>query len=248
MSREVAPYVSELVLNRQKFDLERPSNAQRDELAASTTAAFEKLIAAQRDETREFSAQRQVPQVVKYKLPGTDEELSVTVVAKPVDPLLHAKRGLRRADPLSHHKSANTEVPAPEMVSVETRPVVNRVVETLSKEEKAQWRIPGVVSNWKNNQGRLVALEERAKAFPERVEPISHKHMDLAAALADAEQEVSAEYQESAQQELRRKLLAQKRTQGRSFDDDHETVVAPRRKARRRDTAAPLIEFEPERK
>lgn len=113
--------------------------------------------------------------------------MTLSIKSKPVDPLMHAKRGLTR----TNEKTALNLLDVLPPVSTETKAVVHRVRPEVSNEEKLEWRnMPRkVVSNWKNKSGALIDLETRAKAHPKRQVSVASGHLDFAKALDLAEQE-----------------------------------------------------------
>jgi len=247
-----------LAAARSSLNLQKPSSEERERHTAATSTALEALIKQQQNEVNDYSAKPEL-KLVSYKIPGTDEEIQMQVTTEAVDPLQHIKKGLQRKLPGKTGKLSkflkeegvplvNNKPDA--VVSASTKPVIHRKQEKLSREEKEAWRIPGVVSNWRNNKGYHIDLETRSKANPKLDANtnsageilVSSKHLSLADALNAAEKDINLKPVDNEQQKLRTKLLQQKKSK-------YEKNVTPRISKPKRKSDLSLrttVEFEPE--
>ncbi|KAG9392877.1 SKIP/SNW domain [Carpediemonas membranifera] len=102
-----------------------------------------------------------------------------------------------KKDPLQPSKARRHK----EMV-IDEDPIVvlHREPKKLSKEEAAEWKLPSLVSAWKNQRGYIMPLAQRVAtdALQREDAAWSEKHVDNADAIRAAESNVAAEMKQRA--------------------------------------------------
>lgn len=109
------------------------------------------------------------------------------------DPMLPPKHKLR--------KNRNTEPSPPPPILKNTKPA------KVSKEEQDKWKIPSVISNWKNNQGFTISLDKRMLAATSNETPEVNldRLADLSSALESADKQAREDIK--ARNEMRRQAV-----------------------------------------
>lgn len=90
--------------------------------------------------------------IIKYKSKDSDEDRIVQIRTLQEDPMLPPKFKLR--------KNRHREPSPPPPILKDTASATQK----LTKEDRERWTIPAAVSNWKNNQGFALSLEDRIRA------------------------------------------------------------------------------------
>lgn len=126
---------------------------------------------------------------------GRPQQRIIKMVEAPTDPML---------PPRFAHKKAPVNPPSPPV------PVMHSPERKLSREEAAQWHIPPVVSNWKNNRGYTISLEKRLAADGRGSvdHSINDRFAEMADALYKAERSARADVEKRAQMQQKVALRA----------------------------------------
>lgn len=154
-----------------------PSQEDADAATARTRLALQQVIEGKTATTNSSLADKVSstvkPSFVRYTPANAntqgDQNRIIKMVQAPVDPML---------PPRFSHKKAPVNPPSPPV------PVMHSPERKLSKEEAANWHIPPVVSNWKNNRGYTISLEKRLAA--DGRDSIDHSINDRFAQMAEA--------------------------------------------------------------
>eukprot|EP00177_Eucheuma_denticulatum_P006302 GFKZ01011494.1.p1 GENE.GFKZ01011494.1~~GFKZ01011494.1.p1 ORF type:complete len:587 (+),score=84.17 GFKZ01011494.1:197-1957(+) len=154
-----------------------PSQEDADAATARTRLALQQVIDGKTATTKSSLADKVTstakPSFVRYTPANAntqgEQNRIIKMVQAPVDPML---------PPRFSHKKAPVNPPSPPV------PVMHSPERKLSKEEAANWHIPPVVSNWKNNRGYTISLEKRLAA--DGRDSIDHSINDRFAQMAEA--------------------------------------------------------------
>lgn len=206
-ARTVHTSASALV-EKPREEVLNPLPDTEEEVAATerTRAALQKIVsgkiaAASRGDPSKGGHHRK-PSFVRYTPANTNTETSsgqrqriIKLVEAPVDPMLPPRFARRKAP---------VNPPSPPV------PVMHSPERKMSKAEAENWKIPPVVSNWKNNRGYTISLEKRLAA--EGRDLVNHSINDRFAAMADAlyaaERSSRAEVEKRAQLQMKVSLRA----------------------------------------
>lgn len=123
---------------------------------------------------------------IKYSTGDADEERTIQIRTLQEDPMLPPKFKLRK----NRHREPSPPPPILKDTSSATQ--------KLTKEDREKWKIPAAVSNWKNNQGFALSLEDRISAATAGEEasdnPLNvEKFSALSNALENADKEARVE-------------------------------------------------------
>lgn len=187
-----------------------PTKQQIDETARRTRAAIEQVVSGKLA-AKGGGRAHDKPSFVRYTPANTNTQPSaaarqriIRLVEAPSDPM---------QPPKFSHRKAPVNPPSPPV------PVMHSPDRKLTKAEAAEWKIPPVVSNWKNNRGYTIALDKRLAADGRAHvdHSINDRFADMAEALYNAERvareqverrarlqrQVSAKAKEAKERELR---------------------------------------------
>ncbi|KAI0564119.1 SKIP/SNW domain containing protein [Gracilaria domingensis] len=187
-----------------------PSTHQIEQTARRTRAAIEQVLSGKLAATSGSHAQEK-PSFVRYTPANTNTTAAtgsrqriIRMVEAPSDPM---------EPPKFSHRKAPVNPPSPPV------PVMHSPDRKPTKAEAAEWKIPPVVSNWKNNRGYTIALDKRLAADGRAHvdHSINDRFADMAEALYNAERvareqverrarlqrQVSAKAKEAKERELR---------------------------------------------
>ena len=137
-----------------------PSQHEADTTAERTRLALEKVvngkIVAAKTHNPDVLARKEKPSFVRYTPANTNtahnsgaRQRIIKLVEAPVDPMLPPKFSMTKAP---------VNPPSPPV------PVMHSPERKLTKKDAADWKIPPVVSNWKNNRGYTISLDKRLAA------------------------------------------------------------------------------------
>lgn len=137
-----------------------PSVEEADVATQRTRAALEGIvsgkIAAAKPKNFKGAQEKAKPSFVRYTPANTNSahnsgsrQRIIKMMVAPVDPM---------EPPRFSQKKAPANPPSPPV------PVLHSPNRKLSKREAADWKIPPVVSNWKNNRGFTISLDKRLAA------------------------------------------------------------------------------------
>lgn len=134
-----------------------PTQEQADNVTSRTRQALQRVVDGKISQSKTVAGANvspiEKPTFIRYTPANSDaagkEKRIIKMVDAPVDPMLPPKFA---------HKKAPVNPPSPPV------PVMHSPERKLSKEEVENWRIPPVVSNWKNNRGYTISLEKRLAA------------------------------------------------------------------------------------
>lgn len=193
-----------------------PTQQEADETTDRTRAALEKVISgkisAAKAKTSKSAAPAK-PSFIRYTPANTNNEHNsgsrqriIKMVEAPVDPM---------EPPRFAHRKAPVNPPSPPV------PVMHSPDRKLSKKEAANWNIPPVVSNWKNNRGYTISLDKRLAADGRGLQDhsINDRFGALAEALYQAERTARENVEKSAQihRQVSRKMKEAKEKQLRDL-------------------------------
>ena len=186
-----------------KKDLVKPSKEEEAATAERTKAALDKLLGGKIGSyKKKKEAQQQPGNGVYVKYQGNSQNANkakqrvIRMVEEQIDPLEPAK--------FKHKKVANGPTSPP-------APILHAPAKKLTKEDEMAWKIPPVVSAWKNRQGFTISLDKRLAADGRGT--IEHSVNDRFAGFSEALfiAEKKAREEVKARQEIQRKLLEQSR-------------------------------------
>jgi SNW domain-containing protein 1 len=181
----------------------RNSTAADNARLAAPSAAEEAAAAAKTEEALQGVLRRKLEQSRAVQV--VDNSASASSVAKPTFVAYQpqgAGEGEGRvirlvtaaADPLELPKFKHKKQPRAAAVEAPA-PILQSVPDKLSKEDKAAWQIPPVISAWKNQQGFTIPLDKRMAADGRGLAPttVSDRFASLSEALYIAENQARAE-------------------------------------------------------
>lgn len=113
---------------------------------SETKKAIDKILGIEGEDSKKKSA------VSYVKYAAGDEERTLEIRQVQVDPMLPPKFKLRK----NRHREPSPPPPILKDTSLATQ--------KLTKEDREKWNIPAAVSNWKNNQGFALSLDDRIRA------------------------------------------------------------------------------------
>lgn len=169
-----------------------PNDSDVAETTRRTKAALESAVTSKLV-VPSSSRQKQKPTFVRYtpantELPnpaGTSRQRIIKMMEAPRDPM---------EPPRFTQRKAPVNPPSPPV------PVMHSPERKLSKEEAAEWKIPPVVSDWKNNRGYTISLDKRlaadGRAHVDR--SINDRFAKMAEALYQAENTARADVERRA--------------------------------------------------
>lgn len=207
-----------------------PSKEDVEATARRTRAALEAVIAGKL--ATKSTETDDKPSFIRYTPANTNAEDNkqriVKLVEAPVDPM----------EPPRHaHRKAPVNPPSPPV------PVLHSPERKPTKQEAAEWKIPPVVSKWKNNRGYTISLDKRLAADGRGM--IDHSINDRFAHFAEAmytaerdarseveqraklQRQVNARAKEARQRELRELAERARRERKGYLGLDVESSVAP---------------------
>ena len=114
---------------------------------SATKQVIDKLLGYNRDDSKK---DQEVS--IKYSTGDDQEERTIQIRTLQEDPMLPPKFKLRK----NRHREPSPPPPILKDTSSATQ--------KLTKEDREKWKIPAAVSNWKNNQGFALSLEDRISA------------------------------------------------------------------------------------
>ena len=169
--------------SRSSLRLAFPSEEEAKELEEKTRQSFQlalekKLKIAPKEDPN--------PKYIKYT-PANNPNTTriVKMVSAQADPM---------EPPRFSQKKAPMNPPSPPV------PVLHSPERKLTKEESEAWKIPPVVSNWKNARGYTVPLDKRLAAQGEKeAPPVSDRLAEFADALYKAERQARVDVEKRAQ-------------------------------------------------
>lgn len=174
-----------------------PSQEEADATAERTRLALEKVvngkIVAAKTHNPDTLARKPKPSFVRYTPANTNTSHNsgaaqriIKMVEAPVDPMLPPKFSMKKAP---------VNPPSPPV------PIMHSPDRKLSKQDAADWKIPPVVSNWKNNRGYTISLDKRLAAEGRDLQDhsINDRFASFAAAIYDAERDARADVEKRAQ-------------------------------------------------
>eukprot|EP00178_Gracilaria_changii_P021131 TRINITY_DN62971_c0_g1_i1.p1 TRINITY_DN62971_c0_g1~~TRINITY_DN62971_c0_g1_i1.p1 ORF type:complete len:596 (-),score=104.37 TRINITY_DN62971_c0_g1_i1:992-2632(-) len=187
-----------------------PTAHEIEQTARRTRAAIE-LVVSGKLAAKSGNRERETPSFVRYTPANTNTSATtgsrqriIRMVEAPSDPM---------EPPKFPHRKAPVNPPSPPV------PVMHSPDRKPSKAEAAEWKIPPVVSNWKNNRGYTIALDKRLAADGRAHvdHSINDRFAEMAEALYNAERvareqverrarlqrQVSAKAKEAKERELR---------------------------------------------
>lgn len=163
-----------------------PSAADVAETTRQTKAALEGVLSARVHASG--GARKEKPKFVRYtpaNASGATSQRIIKMVQAPRDPMEPPRFAQRKA-PVNPPSP-----PAPVMHSPERK---------ATREEEAEWKIPPVVSDWKNNRGYTISLDKRlaadGRALVDR--SINDRFATMAEALYQAEKTARADVEKRA--------------------------------------------------
>lgn len=192
-----------------------PTQGETDEATERTRSALEKVIngkiVASKTHNPDTLARKEKPSFVRYTPANTNHahnsgatQRIIKMVEAPVDPMLPPRFSMKKAP---------VNPPSPPV------PVMHSPERKLSKAEAAEWKIPPVVSNWKNNRGYTISLDKRLAAegrdlqdhsindrfasFAEAMYTAEHTARDDIEKRAQIQRQVSLRAKTAKEQELR---------------------------------------------
>lgn len=206
-----------------------PTKEEAEETARKTRVIIEKVLATTSQKIEDK------PSFIRYTPANTNTDSStknrqriIKLVDTPADPM---------EPPRHSHRKAPVNPPSPPV------PVLHSPDRKLSKKEAAEWKIPPVVSNWKNNRGYTISLDKRLAADGRGL--VDHSINDRFATFAEAmytaerdartEVETRAKLQRQAHAKVRdarqrelRQLAERARQERKGFlGIDVESTIAP---------------------
>lgn len=174
-----------------------PTQGETDEATERTRSALEKVIngkiVASKTHNPDTLARKEKSSFVRYTPANTNHAHSsgaqqriIKMVEAPVDPMLPPRFSMKKAP---------VNPPSPPV------PVMHSPERKLSKAEAAEWKIPPVVSNWKNNRGYTISLDKRLAAEGRDLQDhsINDRFASFAEALYTAERTARDEVEKRAQ-------------------------------------------------
>lgn len=179
-----------------KYTLETCPNESIKECLESTKGAINRILQQKLGATSK-SDDTTVVNYTSDNVIGDDNERGRTTQIQiknyQQDPMLPPKHKLRKNRP--------TEPSPPPPILKNSKP------EKLTKEEQDKWKIPSVISNWKNNQGFTISLENRmlAATSNETPEVNVEKLADLSSALESADRQARDDIK--ARNDLRQQMI-----------------------------------------
>ncbi|CAN8067374.1 unnamed protein product [Agarophyton chilense] len=152
-----------------------PTKQEIEQTARRTRAALE-LVVSGKLAAKSGNQTQETPSFVRYTPANTNTSAAVgsrqriiRMVEAPSDPM---------EPPKFSHRKAPVNPPSPPV------PVMHSPDRKPSKAEAAEWKIPPVVSNWKNNRGYTIALDKRLAADGRA--HVNHSINDRFAEMAEA--------------------------------------------------------------
>lgn len=214
-----------------------PTKEEAEETARKTQAVIQKIISGKLAKGKRERDEK--PEFIRYT-PANSNTFQTTGSRQRIIKMVEAQ-----SDPMEPpkfpYRKAPVNPPSPPV------PVLHSPERKLSKKEAEQWKIPPVVSNWKNNRGYTISLDKRLAANGRGTTnpSINDRFADMAEALYTAERnaredverrarlqrQVSARAKEAKERELR--LLAERARRERSGylalsdQTDVEPSIAP---------------------
>ncbi len=217
--------------SRSSLRLGFPSEEEAKELEEKTRLA---LQAALNKKLKITEKEDPSPKYIKYT-PANNPNTSrvVKMMSAQADPM---------EPPRFSQKKAPMNPPSPPV------PVLHSPERKLTKEESEAWKVPPVVSNWKNARGYTVPLDKRLAAQGEKeAPPLSGRLAEFADALYNAERQARVDVEKRAQlqravslrqKEERANQLRNLASQAREFRED------PVAGARRIEESPPRLPFD----
>lgn len=238
-----------------------PSQSDIAESTRCTRAALDSVLAAKVNAPSSVSASekraKEKATFVRYTPANAHGAASATASRQRIIKLVEAQRDPMEPPRFSQRK-APVNPPSPPV------PVMHSPERKLSKSEAADWKIPPVVSDWKNNRGYTISLDKRlaadGRAHIDR--SINDRFANMAEALyqaektardeverrADLQRQVSLRAKAAREKELRD--LAEKARQerkgylGLSEKTDIDSIAGGRSEAPLSGVAAPSLDEE----
>ena len=179
-----------------------PSQEELDETTRRTRAALEKAASRKIVAKTVGGPKKEKPTFLRYTPANTNtahnsgsRQRIIKMVSVQQDPMEPPRFSQRKA-PVNPPSP-----PAPVLHSPERKP---------TKEETATWKIPPVVSKWKNNRGYTIALDKRLAADGRGTEDhtINDRFADFAEALHKAEQDAREEVDTRARMQRQASIKA----------------------------------------
>lgn len=164
-----------------------PSEADVAETTRQTKAALEGVVSTKLNNSTS-TQRREKPKFIRYtpaNANATSQQRVIKMVEAPRDPM---------EPPRFAHRKAPVNPPSPPV------PVMHSPERKLSKEEAAEWKIPPVVSDWKNNRGYTISLDKRLAADGRSMvdRSVNDRFAHMAEALYQAEKTARAEVEKRA--------------------------------------------------
>lgn len=164
-----------------------PTEAEIAETTRQTKAALEGVLSTKLNASTS-NKRRENPKFIRYtpaNASAASQQRIIKMVQAPRDPM-EPPRFTQRKAPVNPPSP-----PAPVMHSPERK---------LSKEEAAEWKIPPVVSDWKNNRGYTISLDKRLAADGRTLvdRSINDRFAHMAEALYQAEKNARADVEKRA--------------------------------------------------
>ena len=188
-----------------KKDLVRPFKEEEQATAERTKAALDKLLGGKIGSHKKKAETHNQPgngMYIKYQGNSQNarraKQRVIRMVEEQIDPLEPAK--------FKHRKVATGPTSPP-------APVLHAPAKKLTKEDEMAWKIPPVVSAWKNRQGFTISLDKRLAADGRGLieHSVNDRFSGFSEALFIAEKKAREEVK--ARQEIQRKLLEQSRAE-----------------------------------
>ena len=214
--RIIQSSLKDLVPLRQRADvgeisLDRPSTEEVEETAERTKAALEKLANGQvaSMKPKNVNVQKRAdPTYVRYTPASQmgEEKAQNTRIIKLVE---------KMQDPMEPPKFKQKKLPRGPPSP--PPPVMHSPPRKLSAKEKADWKIPPAVSNWKNPKGYTIPLDKRMAADGRGLidVQINDNFAKLSEALGTAERHARDEIRQRAS--LQQKLAAKQRQEKEEY-------------------------------
>ena len=220
-----------------KKDLVRPSKEEEQATAERTKAALDKLLGGKIGSHKKKAESHNQPgngMYIKYQGNSQNarraKQRVIRMVEEQIDPLEPAK--------FKHRKVATGPTSPP-------APVLHAPAKKLTKEDEMAWKIPPVVSAWKNRQGFTISLDKRLAADGRGLieHSVNDRFSGFSEALFIAEKKAREEVK--ARQEIQRKLLEQSRAE----EEEKLRALAARARQQRvangnKDNASRTADFE----
>lgn len=200
--------------SRDDFSLAFPSDESALEIQRRTQATLDARLSKKLAASHKTSHHREkdtAPKFIKYTPANANPSQNsgsstriIKMMTAQVDPM---------EPPRFAQKKAPMNPPSPPV------PVLHSPERKLSKEEAAEWKIPPVISNWKNARGYTVPLDKRLSADGRgEPPPLSNRLAEFADALYHAERQARADVEKRAQLQ-RSASLRQKEAQESQLRD-----------------------------